>query len=154
MGSHPHHLQAELVKAQAIAEEKARELAVANGLVAEKTRQYAEVQRIAAESEQSAAALEDKFKMQMLETKAERCVLRLGTNSCTNLSHASCFCIMQPCVPVVSRSFAIALPCCNLRIFCSVPYLVSDCLDLSVSHNIDYTALWGNPGRDSNTSVQ
>ena len=65
-------LQAELVEAQAIAEEKARELAVANGLVAEKTRQYAEVQRLATESEQQAAALEDKAKMQLLETKQER----------------------------------------------------------------------------------
>lgn len=65
-------LQAELVEAQAIAEEKARELAVANGLVAEKTRQYAEVQRLATESEQQAAALEDKVKLQLLETKQER----------------------------------------------------------------------------------
>ncbi len=63
------------MRAQAIAEEKARELAVANGLVAEKTRQYAEVQRLITESEQAAAALDDKFKMQMLETKQERCVL-------------------------------------------------------------------------------
>ena len=60
------------MEAQAIAEEKARELAVANGLVAEKTRQYAEVQRLATESEQQAAALEDKAKMQLLETKQER----------------------------------------------------------------------------------
>lgn len=65
-------LQAELVEAQAIAEGKARELAVANGLVAEKTRQYAEVQRMATESEQQAAALEDKVKLQLLETKQER----------------------------------------------------------------------------------
>ncbi len=88
---HTYALQAELVEAQAIAEEKARELAVANGLVAEKTRQYAEVQRIATESEQSAAALEDKFKMQMLETKAERCVQWLGTDSCLAVSRISCF---------------------------------------------------------------
>ena len=88
---HTYALQAELVEAQAIAEEKARELAVANGLVAEKTRHYAEVQRIATESEQSAAALEDKFKMQMLETKAERCVQWLGTDSCLAVSRISCF---------------------------------------------------------------
>ena len=62
------------MEAQAIAEEKARELAVANSLVSEKTRQYAEVQRIISEAEQGAAALEDKFKMQMLETKSERSV--------------------------------------------------------------------------------
>ena len=92
------------MKAQAIAEEKARELAVANGLVAEKTRQYAEVQRIAAESEQSAAALEDKFKMQMLETKAERCVRRLGTDSSTSISHVSCVYIRR----------IVFLGCCSL----------------------------------------
>ena len=109
------------MKAQAIAEEKARELAVANGLVAEKTRQYAEVQRIAAESEQSAAALEDKFKMQMLETKAERYAQWLGTGSCANLSHVSCFCIIRPGVPVMSQALAMAFSCCNLHILCSVP---------------------------------
>ena len=65
-------LQSELVTAQAAAEEKARELAVANGIVAEKTRQYAEVQRLATESEQQAAAIEDKVRLQMLETKSER----------------------------------------------------------------------------------
>ena len=65
-------MQAELVEAQAIAEEKARELAVANGLVAEKTRQYAEVQRMVTESEQQAFALEDKVKKQLLETQQER----------------------------------------------------------------------------------
>ena len=65
-------LQLELVEAQAIAEEKARELAVANGLVAEKTRLYAEVQRLAVETEQQAAALEDKVKLQLLETMQER----------------------------------------------------------------------------------
>lgn len=65
-------MQAELVEAQAIAEEKARELAVANGLVAEKTRLYAEVQRLAVESEEQAAGLEDKVKLQMLETMQER----------------------------------------------------------------------------------
>lgn len=65
-------LQAELVEAQAIAEEKARELAVANGLVAEKTRQYDEVSRLVTESEQQAFALEDKVKLQLLETKQER----------------------------------------------------------------------------------
>lgn len=69
---HVSGLQGELVEAQAIAEEKARELAVANGLVAEKTRLYAEVQRLAVESEQQAAALEDKVKLQLLETKQER----------------------------------------------------------------------------------
>ncbi len=115
-------LQAELVKAQAIAEEKARELAVANGLVAEKTRQYAEVQRIATESEQSAAALEDKFKMQMLETKAERCVRRLGTDSCTSFSRVSCFCIIRLCVPVFSPS-AIALPCHTYAHFALCPHI-------------------------------
>lgn len=97
------------MEAQAIAEEKARELAVANGLVAEKTRQYAEVQRIATESEQSAAALEDKFKMQMLETRAERCAHWLGTDSCTSIGHVSCFYITQPCVPGVLQSFAHTL---------------------------------------------
>lgn len=60
------------MEAQAIAEEKARELAVANGLVAEKTRLYAEVQRLVTESEQQAFALEDKVKLQLLETKQER----------------------------------------------------------------------------------
>ena len=67
-----HVLMHGLVTAQAAAEEKARELAVANGIVAEKTRQYAEVQRLATESEQQAAALEDKVRLQMLETKSER----------------------------------------------------------------------------------
>lgn len=108
------------MQAQAIAEEKARELAVANGLVAEKTRQYAEVQRIAAESEQSAAALEDKFKMQMLETKAERCVQWLGTHSCTSISHVSCRHITRPCVPGVLQSFVTALLCLSLDTLCSV----------------------------------
>ena len=96
-------LQAELVEAQAIAEEKARELAVANGLVAEKTRQYAEVQRIAAESEQAAAALDDKFRMQMLETKAERCVNLL----CRDASkHATFVSSVMLCVSVALTSSA------------------------------------------------
>ena len=86
-------LQAELVEAQAIAEEKARELAVANGLVAEKTRQYAEVQRIAAESEQTAAALDDKFRMQMLETKAERCVHCFAEVPASMMSLLCCMCL-------------------------------------------------------------
>lgn len=106
------------MEAQAIAEEKARELAVANGLVAEKTRQYAEVQRIATESEQSAAALEDKFKMQMLETRAERCVHRLGTDFCTSIDHVSCFYMTQPCVPGVLQSFAQTLLCALVSSWC------------------------------------
>lgn len=110
------------MEAQAIAEEKARELAVANGLVAEKTRQYAEVQRIATESEQSAAALEDKFKMQMLETRAERCVQQLGTDSCTSTSCVSCFCIIRLCVPVLSQA-AIALPCRSCAHFALCPHI-------------------------------
>ena len=65
-------LQVELVDAQRIAEERARELAVANSLVAEKTREYAELQRFVTESEQNAAGMDEKFKLQMLETRQER----------------------------------------------------------------------------------
>lgn len=67
-------LQIELVDAQRIAEERARELAVANSLVAEKTREYTELQRFVTESEQSANAMDEKFKLQLLETKQERYV--------------------------------------------------------------------------------
>ena len=67
-------LQVELVDAQRIAEGKAQELAVANSLVAEKTREYAELQRFVTEAEQTAAGMDEKFKLQLLETKQERCI--------------------------------------------------------------------------------
>ena len=107
-------LQVELVDAQRIAEERARELAVANSLVAEKTREYAELQRFVTESEQTAAGMDEKFKMQMLETRQERYDMfteDLGLALC-QWTHSAGICGVFVCF--ISEYFIVLkLACCT-----------------------------------------
>lgn len=109
-------LQVELVDAQRIAEERARELAVANSLVAEKTREYAELQRFVTESEQTAAGMDEKFKMQMLETRQERYDMftqdpGLALCQWTHLfcRHLRCFCVFF----ISGYVIVLKLACCT-----------------------------------------